>query len=192
MLLIDRPPQRESDRLRTSLAVATFIAGLACGRGAGGLCTTTGDGSARDAIWGVGGLGRGVNGTGARPVSIVRVALDFTTGDILAGSLGVTSSAGGELKMVDGGLKMAALAVPATTKKARANATRFMGRTPSHSSINGAPEVPLRVRVKVGTVPDFRGSLRPRLNERVQAGPAPHSSFGQATQLAEPRRFGRR
>jgi len=107
--------------------------GLACVRG--GLCTTTGGDSARAAIWGGGGLGRCVNGTGARPVSIVSGALDFTAGDMSA-SLGVTSSIAVDrgLKLVRGGLKMAALAVPATTKKARASAIRFMEATLSLTS----------------------------------------------------------
>jgi len=131
MLFIVRPPQRPSDRLRTSLTVTRSIADLAGAGGAGGVCTTAGGGdSERDAIWGAGGLGRGVNGTGARPVSRISGALDFTAGDRLAAWRGTISGVDVDrgLKAGDGGLKIAALAVPATTKKARASATRFMER----------------------------------------------------------------
>ena len=139
MLFSDRPLQRASARLPTSLSVARSIARLARSRGArtrgGGAVRTAAAGdSARDAMSSGGGLGKSGSGTGARPVGITSgalarpvwiasAALDCAGGDILAVCLPVTSS-------VDGGLKMAALAVPATTRKARASVTRFMEANP--------------------------------------------------------------
>lgn len=76
MLFIVRPAQCPSDRLRTSFTVARSSMGFAGGRAAGG-CTPGGGGSGSDASCGTG-FGRGVNGTGARLVSTVSGAPDFT------------------------------------------------------------------------------------------------------------------
>ena len=65
-----------------------------------------------------------VNGTGARRASIITGAVDFTSSDILGGGLGVTSSLD-----LEGGTKMAALAVPVTATRAKASARRFMEAT---------------------------------------------------------------
>ena len=134
-LLIGRPPQRPSDRLRTSWAVARSIDGLAranaaCGVEAGRLiCGVVGGGSSSEAICGDagsgGGFGRCGNGTGARWESMVTGAVDLTTSAaVVEGGLGVPSRGA---VGIDGGVKMAALAAPATTRDARtANPTRFM------------------------------------------------------------------
>jgi hypothetical protein len=131
MLVIARPPHRASDRLRTSLAVARPISGFGCGAlasgtGVGWVSAGVGGGSVSAAICGAGGLNRGVYGTGARPLPIVAGAVDLWAGEMAADcALAVTSNFGAE-----GGAKMAALAVPAKTRKARANPICFIEANP--------------------------------------------------------------
>ena len=130
MLFIGRPPQRDSERPRTSLAVARATGGLTSGGLTSGDLASGGEGSASAAVCGGsgGGFRRSGNGTGARPVSTIIGALDLTaTGIVGEGGLGMISRVVADL---GGGAKMAALAVPATTRKATANATRLMEEHP--------------------------------------------------------------
>jgi hypothetical protein len=127
MLVIGRPPHRSDRLLFTSLADSGLPAALGgdCGIGVGRICDRSGGGSVNDAICGAGGLGTGVNGTGARRASIITGAVDFAPSGISGRGLGVTSSLD-----LEGGTKMAALAVPVTATTAKASARRFMEAIP--------------------------------------------------------------
>ena len=124
MLFIGRPPQRESDRTRTSFSAVGALAAKAraggVGRGAG--TAAAGGNSDRARMSSGRGFGRSGSGTGARTACTAGPALRSATDDILAGCSASSLDAGG-------GLKIAALAVPATMTKARVRGTRFMDRT---------------------------------------------------------------
>ena len=128
MLDIGRPPHRLSDRLFTSLADPGRPAwGGDCGIGVGRICERSGGGSVSDATCPTGGMDGRIRGTGARRVSIIARAPDLTPADIFGGGGGSGLASSMDL---EAGAKMAALAVPVTATRAKANARRFMEAAP--------------------------------------------------------------
>jgi hypothetical protein len=72
-----------------------------------------------------------LNATGAGSGSAASGVLEFVVGDMLVASSVATPSDDGNrgLKMVDAKLTKVPPTIPPTTRKARANATRFMEET---------------------------------------------------------------
>ena len=103
--------------------------GLGCGAlasstGAGLVSAGAGGGSVSDAICGGDGLDGGAYGTGTRPLSIVTGAVALTAGEMAA------SCDPAVTEFVDGGTKIAALAIPADTRKTSTEPACFMAANP--------------------------------------------------------------